>query len=82
MNASKIASLSSRSHFLRDVTDYLRAVVQEAKDRDNGIAYSVESYFKTRHGNVGVRPCFFPFELDLELPDEVVYHPVILELAS
>ena len=25
---------------------------------------------------------FFPFELELELPDEVVYHPVILELAS
>ena len=81
MNASKIASSHSQHHFLRDVTDYLNSVVQQAEDRDNEIIYSVESYFETRRGNVGVRPCFFPFELELELPDEVVYHPVILELA-
>ena len=79
--AIKTASPSSQRHFLESFTAYLNSVIQQAADRDNDTIRSIESYFENRRENIGARPSYVPMELDLDLPDEVFYHPVIVELS-
>lgn len=62
-------------------TAYLESVVQQAADRDKDIIRTVDSYLENRRQNIGARPSYVPMELDLNLEDEVFYHPVIVELS-
>ncbi|KAG0703646.1 terpenoid synthase, partial [Suillus ampliporus] len=80
--AIQTASLPSQRHFLETSTAYLRAVVFEALDREQGHTRSIEDYLKLRRGTIGVKSCLSVYELEMGLPDEVFYHPVIVELAD
>lgn len=66
---------------VESLTAYLESVVQQAADRDNNTFRTVDSYLETRRENIGARPSYVPIELDLNLPDEVFYHPIIVELS-
>ena len=80
--AIKTASPSSQRHFLESFTAYLNSVIQQAADRDNDTIRSIESYFENRRENIGARPSFALLEFKLSLPDDVVDHPIIVELSN
>ncbi|KAG2099845.1 terpenoid synthase [Suillus discolor] len=80
--AIQSASLSSQRHFLETCPAYLYAVVAEALDRGQDHRRSLDDYLKLRRKTVGVIPCFSILEMGIDLPDEVFYHPVIMDLAE
>ena len=66
---------------IESFTAYLNSVVQQAEDRDNNSIRTIDSYLVNRRENIGARPSYVPMELDLDLPDHVFYHPVIVQLS-
>lgn len=58
------------------------SVVQQAKDRDSSLIRDVESYFLVRRDTIGAKPSFTVCELHMNLPDEVIAHPIIAKLSS
>jgi len=50
-------------------------------DRDNDHYRTVDEYLKNRRENIGARPSYVPMELGMDFPDEIFYHPVIVELS-
>lgn len=79
--AIKTASPTSQKHMVESFTDYLESVVQQAEDRDDDRYRTIDEYLHNRRQNIGARPSFAPMELDLDLTDEVFYHPVVQELS-
>ena len=61
---------------------YLHSVVQQAADRDSCKIRTIDSYFENRRNNIGARPSFALLEFKLSIPDEVVDHPIIVELSN
>jgi hypothetical protein len=57
-------------------------VVAEALDRERGHKRSIEDYLKLRRYTVGVKPSLSIYEMGMDLPDEVLHHPVIMDLAE
>ncbi|KAG1839501.1 isoprenoid synthase domain-containing protein [Suillus tomentosus] len=80
--AIQFASLLSQRHFLETFDEYINSVVVEALDREQGHRRSLDDYLKLRRKTVGVKPSFTIFEMGMDLPDEVFYHPVIMNLAD
>ncbi|KAG0699319.1 terpenoid synthase [Suillus ampliporus] len=80
--AVHIASLASQHHFLDSFTAYLHAVVVEAVDREQSHCRSIDDYLKLRRDTCGAKSAFAIYEMGMELPDEVSYHPVITELVE
>ncbi|OCB90273.1 terpenoid synthase [Sanghuangporus baumii] len=65
---------------IESFTAYLESVVEQARVCDTSTCLSVAEYLKNRRENVGTRPSFVPLELDMDLRDEVFYHPTTIEL--
>ncbi|KAG2346537.1 terpenoid synthase [Suillus weaverae] len=80
--AIQTASSSSQRHFLDSYTAYLRAVVVEARDREHSHCRSVDDYLKLRRDTCGAKSAFAIYEMGMEFPDEVFYHPIIAELVE
>ncbi|KAI6120872.1 terpenoid synthase [Pisolithus croceorrhizus] len=78
--AIQSASPTAQRHFLDDYITYLRAVIVEAGDRDKGVTRDIQGYLSIRRQTVGAQSAFAIFELDLNLVDEVYYHPAVTEL--
>jgi hypothetical protein len=78
--AIQTASLSSQRHFLDSFTAYIRAVAVEALDREHSHCRSIQDYLKLRRDTCGAESCFAIHEMGMELPDEVFYHPLVVEL--
>jgi hypothetical protein len=57
-----------------------KAMVQRTADRRLKHIRSVEEYFEVRRDTISVKPAFALIELDMNLPDEAIKHPVIEEL--
>ena len=66
---------------VESLTAYLNSVVDQAADRDNDRMRTVEEYLANRRENIGARPSYVPMELGMDFPDDVFYHPVIVELS-
>ena len=56
--------------------------MQEAKDRTHKHIRTIDEYLEVRRGTIGMKPCFAILETGLDLPDEVVRHPVIEKLLT
>ncbi|KAG1839502.1 isoprenoid synthase domain-containing protein [Suillus tomentosus] len=80
--AIQSASLSSQCHFLETFSEYINSVVVEAHDREKGRRRSLDDYLKLRRKTVGAKPVFPILEMGIDLPDEVFYHPVIVDLSD
>jgi len=80
--AIETASPQSQKRFIETYGFYAQAVVQEAADRSHKLIRSVQEYFEVRRDTVGARPCFALLELDKNLPDEAVRHPVVEEMTT
>jgi hypothetical protein len=57
--------------------NYLHAVIDEANFQHSETVPTIEVYLQGRRANAGMRP---GFDLALNLPDEVFYHPGVEEL--
>ncbi|KAH8981004.1 terpenoid synthase [Lactarius akahatsu] len=78
--AIKTASPQAQKRFIEVYGAFVRAIVQEAADRDRKHIRSIEEYFELRRDTISARPAFALIELDTNLPDEAVNHPVIEEM--
>lgn len=78
---SKTATPTAQKHMVESLTAYLESVVQQAADRDSDKLRTIDEYLLNRRENIGARPSYVPMELDLNLVDEVFYHPVLVELS-
>lgn len=80
--AIQTASLPFQRHFLDSYTAYLRAVIVEALDRDKAHCRSIVDYIKLRRDTCAAKPAIAIYEMAMDLPDEVFYHPAIVELVE
>jgi hypothetical protein len=62
----------------------MEAMVQEAIDRSGRLIRDIESYTNMRRNTIGIKPCFALAELGLDIPDDIISHPMIkvMEMAS
>ncbi|KAG1801186.1 terpenoid synthase [Suillus variegatus] len=75
------ASGQSQKRFIAAFDDYLEGVVQQAIDRSGHHIHDIESYFDVRRRTIGARPAFALLELGFDIPDEIVSHPAIENVA-
>ncbi|KAG1905248.1 terpenoid synthase [Suillus fuscotomentosus] len=75
-------SLSSRHHFLETFTASLHGFVAKALDHEQGHRRSINDYMKLWQYTVCLKPCLFIYEMEMDLPDEVFHHHVIMDLAE
>ncbi|KAG2032941.1 isoprenoid synthase domain-containing protein [Suillus americanus] len=80
--AIQTASLSCQRHFIETFPAYLHGVAAEVLDRGQVHRHSIDAFLKLRRHTVGLQPCLFIHELEMNLPDEVFYHPVIMNLSE
>ena len=79
----KIATPSSVKHFKLAFTDYVESIVVQAQQRDDHIVLqNIEEFERCRREDIAVRPCFFPCQSHLNIPDEALFHPVVTELEN
>ncbi|KAI0642461.1 terpenoid synthase [Trametes meyenii] len=74
------ATATARRRFIASWVDYAKAVVEQAKDRDEHRVRTIEEHFALRWGTAGVLPCFAIAELALDIPDDVHQHPLVQAL--
>ena len=82
LRAIRVASEPAQRRFIKDFTDYVYGVVDEASDRTSGHIRSIADYFQLRRLTAGGYSYLFPVELGLEIPDEVMGHPALRSLLS
>jgi hypothetical protein len=56
--------------------------VQEAEDHTRKHIRTIDEYMEMRRDSIGMKTVFAILEIGLNLPDEVVRHPVINELST
>ncbi|KZV89536.1 terpenoid synthase [Exidia glandulosa HHB12029] len=82
MRLMKIANAETQQRFIESFENYTDAVVTQARDRECAFVRDVADYFAVRRHTIGTQPCFVLLQLDLNLPDEVAYHPAIVKLET
>ncbi|KAI8996452.1 terpenoid synthase [Trametes punicea] len=80
--ALKYATPTAQARFLEAWSSYALAVVEQTKDRQEDRARNMEEYLAVRRYTIGARPCFALAELRLDLPSELINHPLVEELAG
>lgn len=68
------------NYSLADSGPELHAVIVEAGDRDKNVTRNIQEYISIRRGTIGAQSAFAICEFDLNLVDEVYYHPAVTEL--
>ncbi len=71
-----------RRRFIGTWDLYTTAVVQQARDRDEGRLRTIEEYMVCRRITVGADPSYAAAEMGLELPEEVLEHPLLHALRA
>jgi hypothetical protein len=77
----KTASPQAQKRLINAGIALAKAMVQRAADRRLKHIRSVDEYFEVRRDTIGVKPAFALIELDMNLPDEAMKHPVVEELS-
>jgi len=72
-----LASTMSQVHFIDIFQKFVDSVVEQTRDRANDRILSFDEYWAIRWYNCGCLPSFAFGELELDLPDEVYYHPLL-----
>jgi hypothetical protein len=60
----------------------LNGTAEQAEDRGTARIRDVKSYFEIRRRTIGALPSFTILEMGMDLPDDVVEHPVIKALKA
>jgi Delta6-protoilludene synthase len=66
---------TAQERFITSFVEYVYAVIDEASDRARGSIRGIKDYLRLTRLTAGPYPCFFPIEMDLDIPDEVMTHP-------
>ena len=66
---------TSQERFVTSFAEYAYAIIEEASDRARGTIRGIQDYLRLTRLTAGPYPCFFPMEMDLDIPDEVMTHP-------
>ena len=82
LQATQVASVSSWNRFIAAYTEYLDSVIEESADRAAGRIRSIPEYLELRRLTIGGYPSFLCLELGLDIPDEVMEHPMIKSLLA
>ncbi|THU78335.1 terpenoid synthase [Dendrothele bispora CBS 962.96] len=77
---SKGASPTAQRRFINTYQQYVDSVVQQAVDRANDHIRDIEGYFRVRRDTIGAKPSFTLLEFTMDIPDEVMNHPVVQDL--
>ena len=77
-----MASPQACRRFIQTFDTYCDSVVQQAAEREVNRRHTIESYLEMRRENIGAKPSFALLELDMELPDEIMEHPAIVNLST
>lgn len=56
-------------------------MVQQAADRSHSYIRDIDSYLEVRRETVAAKPAFALLELGMDLPDEIITHPIIQDLS-
>ena len=81
-NAIQTASPSSQRRFLDTFETYLDSLICQAMDRTANYIRSVDHYFELRRDTIGAKPSFAILEHYMNIPDDVMKHPVIMKLSE
>ena len=73
---------SAQERFIASFAEYAYAVIDEASDRSKGCVRRITDYLRLTRLTAGPYPCFFPMEMDLDIPDEVMTHPSLEMIRS
>ncbi|KAG1852809.1 isoprenoid synthase domain-containing protein [Suillus subalutaceus] len=78
----RLLAPAAQSEFIRGSELFFAAVAKQVDDRAKGNMYDLESYIVQRRNVVALKPCFalIEFVAQIDLPDEVVSHPIIMAL--
>ncbi|KAF8268453.1 terpenoid synthase [Lactarius quietus] len=82
LRAMRTSCAAARKRFIASFTNYAYAVIDEASDRAKGSIRKIADYLRLTRLTAGPYPCFFPLEMDLDIPDEVMTHPSLELLRS
>ncbi|KAF8418014.1 isoprenoid synthase domain-containing protein, partial [Boletus edulis BED1] len=74
-------SKRSQKKFITTFDEYLEAVLQQAIDRSEDRICDIKSYIDIRRDTLAVKPAFALSEMGLDIPDEIMSHPTIQEMA-
>ncbi|KAF9067337.1 terpenoid synthase [Rhodocollybia butyracea] len=77
--ASKGATPTAQRRFIETYQLYVNSVVQQAIDRTDNHIRDANSYFQVRRDTIGAKPAFTLLEFTMDIPDEVMEHPMIRE---
>ncbi|TFK47567.1 terpenoid synthase [Heliocybe sulcata] len=82
--AVQMMSASSQKRFISATGTHVEAMVQQAKDRSDGYQdrRSIESYISIRRGTIAAKLAFAVLEWDMELPESVKKHPLIVNMET
>lgn len=79
--AMQTMSMTCHPRFIDKFTIYLRAVAVEAIDREQKHCLSIDdNFFKYRRESSGILPWLALCAMEIDLPDEVFYHPAIVDM--
>ncbi|KAI0753179.1 terpenoid synthase [Daedaleopsis nitida] len=82
ISAIRYANETPRVRFEDTWDQFTTAVVEQAKDRDEDRLRTIEEHMKIRRLTIGAEPCYALAELVLELPREVLEHPLLKSLRN
>lgn len=74
LRAMQKSSDTAQERFIISFSEYVYAVIEEASDRARGSIRGIDDYLRLTRLTAGPYPCFFPMEMDLDIPDEVMAH--------
>ncbi|KAI0125634.1 terpenoid synthase [Xylariales sp. AK1849] len=80
IQATKISTKTFQRRFIASWEDYLKGTAQQAEDRSRSHIRTVNSYLEVRRQTIGVMPSLVFFQIDMELPNEVLAHGTIKAL--
>ncbi|KAH9847304.1 terpenoid synthase [Lenzites betulinus] len=80
VRASACGTASGKARFMEECVRYLHSVVEQARDRDEGITRTSEEYFALRRLTAGVIPCCVFAAINLDIPLEVTDLPIFQDL--
>jgi len=82
LRALKVSSLPAQERFIASFSEYVYAVIDEASDRAKGRVRGIEEYLRLTRLTAGGYPAFVGVEAGLNIPNEVMEHPVMKSLCA
>ena len=80
----KDGSPGAQQRFMSTMDLFFQAITIQAKDRRDGTIPDLDPYIAVRRDTSGCKPCWALIEYanDLDIPDEVMEHPVMEALGE